>query len=77
MTQRWEYRTVVIGDFKVYDSERATYKISAMGFREKWGDYYMKHYQKVLNELGSEGWELTTAMDNGQWVYIFKRPVAE
>lgn len=69
--QRWEYLVLV----RTYSSRWKKFE---------WGDksYKDKNGPELLNELGSQGWELATthvfreSVDEENFHYIFKRPAA-
>jgi hypothetical protein len=69
--QKWEYLVLV----RTYNSRRK---------QMEWADktYKGKNGQELLNELGSQGWELVTthvfteSIEEENFHYIFKRPAS-
>lgn len=69
---QWEYKTIKIG-------------IHASRFWLSGGKFDVIEFNKILNELGREHWELVSAFDaraadndmNEQVVAVFKRPFGE
>jgi hypothetical protein len=76
--QRWEYTTV---EYRYFESDTIKTGWGGLpyGYRINEGEWVQeerKEYRNLLNQLGSEGWELVSSVisSNGDLSFFLKRP---
>ena len=80
MRQKWEYRVILVTrgvrvGAAVADSRKD--KVTERKMAKEGPVHWMKINEAVMNEAGSEGWELVSQQgDEYQWnKYAFRRPL--